>query len=108
MISWQIILYTLYAGMFYSLLVLGFGFILRGVKFFNVAYGGAFLLGGYMMVLFYRTLSVHFFPAILLSLFISGLYMWLSYKFIFNVLLKRKANNFILLIASFGLLTATS
>jgi branched-subunit amino acid ABC-type transport system permease component len=34
--------------------------------------------------------------------------MFLSYKFIFSVLLNRRASNFVLLIASFGLLTATA
>ncbi|OGI75652.1 hypothetical protein A3C67_02560 [Candidatus Nomurabacteria bacterium RIFCSPHIGHO2_02_FULL_42_19] len=108
MITWQIILYILYAGVLYSLLVIGFGFILRSVKFFNVAYGGAFLVGGYMMFLFYRVLVISFIPAIFLSLFISGLYLFLSHKFIFSFLINRKANNFVLLIASFGFLTATS
>lgn len=60
------------------------------------------------MFLFYRTLVINFIPAIFLSIFISGLYLLLAHKFIFSVLLKRKASNFVLLIASFGLLTATS
>lgn len=94
--------------MLFSLLAVGFGFILRSTKFFNVSYGGAFLVGGYMMFLFYRTFSISFFLAILLSLAISGLYLFISYKFIFSTLLKRKASNFVLLIASFGLLTVTS
>lgn len=105
---WQLTLYTLSAWMFFSLLVMGFGFILRSVKFFNVAYGGALLVGGYMMSLFYKTLTIHFVLALLLSLLASGLYLALSYKFIFSPLLRRGASNFVLLITSFGLLTATS
>lgn len=106
--TWQIILYTLSSAIFISLLATGFGFILRSVKFFNVAYGGAFLVGGYIVFLFYRVLSISFFISILLSILSSGLYMLLIYKFIFKPLLKRKATNFVLLITSFGILTATS
>lgn len=106
--SWQIILYTLSFVMFFSLLTMGFGFILRSAKFFNVAYGGAFLVGGYMMFLFYKVLSFHFLLAFILSILASGLYFLLSYKFIFSPLLKRKASSFVLLISSFGLLTVTS
>jgi branched-chain amino acid transport system permease protein len=106
--SWQIILNTLSSAMFFSVLAMGFGFILRSVKFFNIAYGGAFLIGGYVMFLFYRTFSFNFFLSILFSLLFSGLYLLFSYKFVFGTLSKRKASNFVLLIASFGLLIATS
>ena len=106
--SWQIILYTISSAMFFSLLAMGFGFILRSVKFFNVAYGGAFLVGGYVMFLLYRVLYLNFFLAITLTLLASGLYFFLLYKFVFGPLLKRKASNFVLLIASFGVLVATS
>ena len=89
MIFWQIILYVISIGMFYSLLAIGFGFTLRSVKFFNISYGGAFLVGGYIMFLFYRILNIAFIPALLISLFTSGLYLLLSYKLIFGTLLKR-------------------
>lgn len=108
MILWQLILNTISVGMFFSILAVGFGFTLRSVKFFNLAHGGAFLVGGYMMFFFYRSLNISFIPAILLSLFISGLYLAFSYKFIFSALLNRKAKNLVLLITSFGLLTVTS
>ncbi len=108
MLSWQIVLYIFASWVFYSLMVMGFGFILRSVKFFNVAYGGAFLVGGYMMFLFYRSLGIVFILALLLSLLASCLYMYLSYKLIFATLLRRGASNFVLLITSFGLLTATA
>lgn len=108
MIWWQIILYTLSSGIFFSLLAVGFGLTLRSVKFFNLAYGGSFLIGGYMMFLFYRTLSFPLVLALIFSLLVSGLYLSLSYKYIFGVLLRRKASNLVLLIASFGLLTVTS
>ncbi|HEV7423971.1 MAG TPA: branched-chain amino acid ABC transporter permease [Candidatus Paceibacterota bacterium] len=112
MVSWQIILYIISSGAFFVLLSMGFGFTLRSVKFFNLAYGGAFLVGGYMMSWFYRSLLIPFLPAILLSLLASGLYLLLSYKFIFSRLLYRKENSktktLVPLITSFGLLTATS
>ena len=85
-----------------------FWITLRSIKFFNVSYGGAFLVGGYMMFLFYRMLNISFFPSLLLSLFISGFYLLLAYKLIFGILTRRKAKNLVLLIASFGLLVATS
>ena len=94
--------------MFYSLLAMGFGLTLRSVKFFNVSYGGAALVGGYIMFLLYREWSIHFAPSLFLSILAAGTYSILSYKFIFNPLLTRKASNFVLLIASFGLLTATA
>ena len=94
--------------MYFSLLATGFGFTLRSAKFFNVSYGGAFLVGGYIMFLFYRALNVAFPVALLLSLVASGIYMALSYVFIFKTLLRRKAKKLVLLITSLGLLTATS
>lgn len=108
MILWQLILYTLSAGLFFSLLAMGFGFTLRSIKFFNFSYGGAFLIGGYMMFLFYREIGLHFIISIILSMTASGLYLLLAYQFIFKVLLARKAKTLVSLIASFGLLTATS
>ncbi|KKS03733.1 MAG: Inner-membrane translocator [Candidatus Nomurabacteria bacterium GW2011_GWC2_41_8] len=104
----QLILYTISTGMLYSLLATGFGFTLRSVKFFNISYGGAFLVGGYVMFLFYRMQNIAFLPSLLLSLTASGLYLLLAYKFIFKILIERKAKNLVLLIVSFGLLTATS
>ena len=95
-------------SMLFSVLAMGFGFTLRSVKFFNISYGGAFLIGGYMMFFFYRILNISFIPAILVSLFISGLYLLLSYELIFSSLSRHKAKNLILVIASFGLLIATS
>ena len=108
MLLWQIILYTLGSFAFFSLLSMGFGFTLRSVKFFNLAYGGAFLVGGYLMFLFYRVLNFPLILSFLLSIFSSGLYLSLSYKFIFSSFLRRKTKNLVPLIASFGLLTATS
>jgi len=94
--------------MYFSLMALGFGFTLRSVKFFNLAYGGAFLVGGYMMFFFYRSLSIFFPAALLFSIITSGLYLFLCYIFIFRALLRRKAKSLVLLIASFGVLVATS
>lgn len=108
MMLWQITLYVFSVWMFYALLTVGFGLILRSVKFFNMAYGGAFLLGGYTMFWFYHQLDISFVPALVLSLAISGLYLALTYQFIFRILSRRKAENLILLIASFGLLIATA
>lgn len=108
MIAWQIILYTLASAMYFSLIVMAFGFILRSAKFFNIALGGAFLVGGYMMFLFYRTYSIPFIPAVLLSSCASGMYFSLCYLYVFRPLLARKAKSQISLIASFGVLTATS
>lgn len=94
--------------MFFSLLAMGFGFTLRSVKFFNLSFGGAFLIGGYMMFLFYRMLNISFLLSLMFSLTASGLYLLLAYQFVFKTLLHRKAKSLVLLIASFGLLTATS
>ncbi len=108
MLFWQIILYTLADGMFFALLAMGFGLTLRSVKFFNLSYGGAFLVGGYMMFWFYRVLNVSFLVALFLSAMLAGFYLVFVYKFVFSVLSKRKAKNLVKLIASFGVLTATS
>lgn len=61
-----------------------------------------------MMFLFYRTLELGLVLAALLSLLCSGFYLFLSYKIVFRPLLARAASNFVLLIASFGLLIATA
>ncbi|OGI79838.1 hypothetical protein A2W43_01720 [Candidatus Nomurabacteria bacterium RIFCSPHIGHO2_12_40_11] len=94
--------------MYYSLLAIGFGFTLRSIKFFNFSYGGAFLVGSYMAFFLYRMLGINFFVSILCSFAISGLYLLLCYKFVFSILLRRKAKTLVSLIASFGLLAATS
>lgn len=103
----QLFLYVLSGWAFLAILAMGFGITLRSLKFFNVAYGGAFLIGGYMMFLLYRTLTLPLVPSFLFSLFLSGMYLSLAYLFIFKPLLKRKSSNFVLLIASFGLLIMT-
>jgi branched-subunit amino acid ABC-type transport system permease component len=108
MIFLQIGLYTIVSGMFYTILSMGFGFNLRSVRFFNLAYGGAFLIGGYGMFLFYRLLHIHFALSFLLSLTVAGLYLALAHKFVFSPLLARRAKPFVSLIASFGLLVATA
>ena len=108
MVLWQLLLYTLSAWMYYSLLAIGFGFTLRSIKFFNFSYGGAFLVGSYMAFFLYRMLGINFFVSILCSFAISGLYLLLCYKFVFSILLRRKAKTLVSLIASFGLLAATS
>ncbi len=108
MLSWQIILYIVSSGMFFSLLSVGFGLTLRSVKFFNLAYGGAFLVGGYTMFWLYRTLSISFLPSLVISGMTAGFYLLLTYQFVFKILFHRKAKNLVLLIASLGLLTATS
>ncbi len=94
--------------MFFALLAIGFGFTLRGAKFFNVSYGGAFLVGGYVMFWLYRMLNIPLTLSILLSIIVSGLYLLLAYQFIFRTLLERKAKDLVILISAFGLLTATS
>src|SRR3989338_7660843 len=108
MVLWQLLLYTLSAWMYYSLLAIGFGFTLRSIKFFNFSYGGAFLVGGYMAFLFYRVLEFPFLVSVLFALGASGLYLVLAYKFIFSILLRRQSRTLMSLIASFGLLAATS
>lgn len=108
MLSWQIILYIISSASFYCILSVGFGMILRSVRFFNLAFAGAFLVGGYMMVLFYKTLSIPLLFSLLLALCSAGLYSFLSYYLVYKPLIQTKARNLVILIASFGLLTATS
>ncbi len=93
--------------MLLSLLSMGFGFTLRSVKFFNVSFTGSFLVGGYIMFLLYRIFLFPLIPSLVCSLIIAGLYLAFAYIFIFSPLIRRKGNNLILVIASFGLLIAT-
>lgn len=108
MFAWQIILYTLSVSMAYIVLSMGFGFTLRGTKFFNLSFGGSFLIGGYMMFYLYRILQINFILSIIVSIILSGLYLALAYKFIFSPMLERRARTLVCVIASFGLLTLTS
>ena len=104
----QIALYIVSLTSFYIALSVGFGFTMRSVKFFNFAYGGAFLIGGYTMFLFYRELLFPFIISLFFSLLASGLYLLLAYYLVFLPLLRRKAKGLVSLIASFGILAATS
>ena len=94
--------------MFFALLAMGFCFTLRSIRFFNLAYGGAFLVGGYAMFWLYRELHFAFLPSLLLSALGSGAYLALAYQYIFKKFPYRKSKNLVPLIASFGVLTATS
>ena len=100
----QILANTLITASLYAIFTIGFNLLLGAVKFFNIAFGGAILAGGYGFFLLYKILNFPLAVAFAGGILLSSLFCMLSYHLIFAPLRARKSKNFVLLIASFGLL----
>lgn len=102
----QLILNSVIAGAIYTLVALGFNLIYGATKFFNLAHGIMAVIGGYAVFYFAKILGLDIYIAIILSVALAGIFGFGLNKFIYRPLLRRKASNMVLLVASLGAMTA--
>lgn len=102
----QLVLNSIIAGAIYTLIALGFNLIYGATKFFNLGHGVLAAVGGYAVFYFAKTLGWNLYLAVVIAIILVGLIGFLSEKFIYSPLRKRKASNMVLLVASLGAFTA--
>jgi len=76
-------------GSIYILMVLGLDIILRGTKILNFAHGQLYMLGAYVLFLFFQTLHWNFALSLVLSGAVLALVGALSYLGVFAILSRR-------------------
>lgn len=103
--NWQLILQTLFNSIqlssFYALLAIGLSLIFGVSKIANLAHGEFYMLGAYVVWLFYTLRGVNYFTAVLLSMILVGILGILVERFIFRPL---RGNVLGIAIISVGLL----
>ncbi len=97
---------TIIAGAIYSMIALGFNIIFWVAKFFNIAHGVLIALGGYFLLLFYKTFGVGLYPGAVLSVLLVALLGVMIDRLVFLPLRKKRASNIIMIVASLGILIA--
>lgn len=102
----QLIVNSVIAGSIYSLIALGFNLIFGTTKFFNMAHGAISAIGGYVVFFLFKKHGIDLYLAVSLAIVCAGLAGYLSEKFIFSYMRKRKASGMVMLVASLGLFTA--
>ena len=102
----QLFLNGLIAGSIYALMALGFNLIYRTTKFFNLAHGAMAVIGGYAVFYLAKQLGWNIVLSSALGVLVTGCAGYLLYGFIFSPMIKRKASNMVLLVASLGVFTA--
>lgn len=111
MITTQIIMYGLIAGMLYSLVALGYSLIYNATKVFHIAHGAVYTAAAYLLLalsyaagsVFGVTGGLSLVVIIVLALFLSCLLGLLFEKTVYSALFKRKAPPLVTFISSLGL-----
>ncbi len=102
----QLIINSLVAGAVYTIIAVSFNLIYNTTKFFNLAHGVMAAIGGYTVFYLTETFGLDIYLAVIIGVIFAGIIGYLSNKFIYSPLRKRKASNMILLVASLGAFTA--
>ena len=85
----QLLVNALTIGSIYVLMVLGLDIILRGTKILNFAHGQLYMLGAYVMFLFFQALHWNFLLSLALTGLALGLVGMLIYLGVFATLARR-------------------
>jgi len=85
----QLLVNALTIGSIYILMVLGLDIILRGTRILNFAHGQLYMLGAYVMLLFFQILHFNYLLSLLLAGAVLAIIGALSYLGIFAILSKR-------------------
>ena len=101
----QLTLNSVVAGSFYVLIALGFTLMYRVAGFFNLAHGAVAAVGGYAVFYLVSAFGFNVWPAGLIGVLFAGLLGFVLYRLVYFSLLKRKASDMVLLIASLGVFT---
>jgi|SRR3989344_1079974 len=102
----QVAVNSLIAGATYALLGMGFTLIYGTVKFVHMTHGVFAAMGGYMVFYLVKSLGWNMWVGIAVGIIVAGLFGWLSEKFVYSSLRRRRASTLVMFIASLGLFTA--
>ena len=99
----QIIANGIFESSIILLVALGFSLIYGTTRFFHLAHGAVFMIGGYATFLFFSS-NHNFLFSIILAIFVSAAAGIFMEVFVYRYLRKRKVPSLIYLITSLGLL----
>lgn len=91
-------------GCTYALVAVGFSMVYGVLQLVNFAHGAFYLVGAYMMITFFVSMSIGFFPALILSLVGTGILGAMMDSFILKPIRNRSGNSGVAsLIATLGM-----
>ena len=100
----QLLVNGIIAGSLYALVASGFSLIYATNKFMHFAHGASVVVSAYILYTLFSLWKLPFFVAVILTIVLSAALGWLMYRLVYLPLVRKKASNVILLIASIGLL----
>lgn len=103
MVIEQLIINGIIAGSIYALMASSFSLIFNIVKFIDLSPGAVFVVAAFAAYTFNILLGINFFLSLIFTLVVAALLGVALNKVVYKPLRDKKANNFILLLASFGL-----
>jgi branched-subunit amino acid ABC-type transport system permease component len=103
MILPQLLANGIIAGAIYALMAASFSLIFNIVKFMDLSPGAIFVVGAFAAYAFNILLGLNIILSVFLALIISGIIGILINFLVYRPLRNRKADNFTLLLASFGI-----
>ena len=101
----QLVANSVIAGALYALLALGFNFLYRTVKFFDLSYGAVATVGGYTVYALTRFAGLELWLAVPAGVLAGAILAWLINLMIYRPLRARRASNLVLLVAALGVMT---
>jgi len=102
----QLIVNSIIAGSIYSLVALGFNLIFGTTKFFNINHGVISTIAGYTVFALSKTYGMDVWLSIIIAIIFAGFVGYLSEKFVFLQMRKKRASGMVMLVGSLGLFTA--
>lgn len=100
----QLLINGLIAGAIYALVAAGFSLIYSTCKFVHFAHGSTIAFSAFFLYLTFSLIGINFWISVIFTLLFACLLGFLMDVVIYNPLRRRRASNFILLLASFALL----
>lgn len=101
----QILLNGLIVGSAYAILGIGFSLLYSTTRYFNLAFGIVAVIGAYVTWTLIAAFSVNFGIALFGGAIAGGIVAFLTYHFLFRIMVLRKCSSLVICVASFGLLT---
>ncbi|MBI4136106.1 MAG: branched-chain amino acid ABC transporter permease [Candidatus Vogelbacteria bacterium] len=101
----QLFANSVIAGALYALLALGFNFLYRTVKFFDLSYGAIAAVGGYTVFALSKSANLALWFSAPAGVLAGAGLAWLVNWLIYRPLRARRASNLVLLVAALGVMT---
>tara|TARA_Y100000034_G_C6906717_1_gene421038 strand:+ start:1258 stop:2139 length:882 start_codon:yes stop_codon:yes gene_type:complete len=102
MVLSQLIVNGIVAGSIYALMASSFSLIFNIIKFMDLSPGALFVVSAFLAYTFNVVFGFNFFISLIITLVLVAFIAVFINKIVYRPLRRRKANNFILLLASFG------